>query len=560
MGKKREYIGCIFLVCIIMLTVQTFDYGWSEMLVRLLVFLMGASICVGISSCFCGKMKWGIVDVLMLAWWMYVLLCVYLRPSVPCAREIVTYTALYLLYIVLRLSDTYFPVRGVDVQWILQCAVVYELSLGLWQVLEGTSRHPLYPVTGSFFNPGPYTALIAMGMLMAIYELHLLKKNKIALGINVFVLVVGSLMIALTRSRSGMVVVATMVLWHYRLLIRRYWWQVLVVLLMVGVALFALKYESAMGRIVLWWQSACIWLAHPFLGAGSATFMGEYGCQLEVFFSSDSHVKTFAPYADVTEFAFCDLLQLLAEQGLVGGILCLSIVLLSLRKLYANERILFFAFIALIIFSLFSYPFQLLPYQIYIVVIVARAARYIGEKEIAVWMNPLLMAVVGVMSYGCHGIAKERLEANREYKQLAGLTHESVINDYYRLYPLCCDDKEFLFDFAKLLQVHQRYLDSNAMLCDGILVSNDPMFWVVMGNNYREMKLYDHAVGCYDTAFRRMPNRLYPLYQKMLLFQEMGNKNAMLSVAKNITMFQEKISSPAVEEMKSKARNLLNQK
>ena len=558
MSKTREAFGCIFLICVILLTVQTFDYGWSRLLVWLLMLLMGASIGIGVCSCFGEKMKWGVVDALMLIWWIYVLLRVYLQPGVPCAREVVTYTALYLLYIVLRLSETNFAIRGTYVQWILLGAVVYELLLGLWQLYAGTSRHPLYPVTGSFFNPGPYTALIAMGMVMAIYHLHQHKeKNKIVFGINVFVLVVGSLMLALTRSRSAMVVVAMMALWQYRLLIRRYWWQVLVVLVMGGAALFCLKFESAMGRIVLWWQSVCIWLSHPLFGTGIGTFKGEYGNQLEVFFSTDSPVRAFAQYADATEFAFCDALQLLVEQGLVGGILCLSIVLLSLRKLYAKERVLFFAIIALIVFSLFSYPFQLLPYQVYAIVMVARAARYTGQKEMAVWMNPLCMAVVGAIAYGCYGVAKERWEAYREYKQYAGLMHESFIKDYYQLYPLCRDDRQFLFDFAKILQTHRRYQDSNAVLRDAVLVSNDPMFWVLMGNNHREMRQYKEAVTCYDTAFRRMPNRLYPLYQKMLLLEAMGNKRAMSCVAKYILTFQEKVSSPAVDEMKTKAKNLL---
>ena len=559
MSKIREVIGCIFLICVILLTVQTFDYGWSEVLVWLLVLLIGASVCVGICSCFLGKMKWGVVDVLMLVWWIYVLLRVYLQSGVPSARDIVTYSALYLLYVVLRLSEVIFTVRGTCVQWILMGAVVYELLLGLWQVFAGASRHPLYPVTGSFFNPGPYTALIARGMVMAIYSLHQQKGKKIVLVINVFVLVVGSLMLALTRSRSAMVVVVMMVLWQYRLLIRRYWWLVLVMTVMGGGALFCLKFESAMGRIVLWWQSVCIWMAHPLIGTGIGTFSGEYGSQLEAFFSTDDHVRAFAQYADVTEFAFCDFLQLLAEQGLVGGILCLSVVLLSLRKLYANERTLFLAMISLIVFSLFSYPFQLLPYQVYVIVLVARAARYVGQKEMATWMSPLCMAIVGVLSYGFQDVARVRWEACQEYKQLAGVTHESFVIDYYRLYPLCSDDKQFLFDFAKILQANRRYLDSNAMLRDGILVSNDPMFWVLMGNNYCEMRQYDEAVDCYDTAFRRMPNRVYPLYKKMLLFQRIGNKKAMLIVAKYITTFHEKVSSPAVDEMKGKARNLLNQ-
>ena len=377
--------------------------------------------------------------------------------------------------------------------------------------------------------------------------------------VNAFILVAGSLMLVLTQSRSAIVVVGLMMCYQYRLVLQRYRWGLLAAVVIGGSALFYYKFESAMGRIVLWWQSVGIWLEHPIIGCGVGGFKGEYGQQLETFFSVKEHIDSFAQYADTTEFAFCDGLQLLAEQGVIGGLFCLLVLLLSLRKLYANERVLFFAFASLLVFCLFSYPFQLLPYQILAVVFVARAARYVGGKESPVWVNPLCLVMAAVLSYTCYGTIKARNDAYQEYKQFAGIIHESFIKDYYRLCPLCLDDKQFLFDFAKILQEKHRYLDSNAILRDGILISNDPMFWVLMGNNYKLMKLYVEAEKCYDTAYSRMPNRLYPLYKKMLLFEDIGNKSAMINVAKDIRKFHEKVSSPAVEEMKRKAETLLEQ-
>ncbi len=560
MNKIREVFGCILPICILLLTVQTYDYGWSELLVWLLMVLVGASFCMGVCSWFCGKIRLGVVDGLMLAWWIFMLLRVYLQPSVPCCREVVTYTSLYLLYIVFRFSDAISRLKDNVFLWILFSTVVFELLLGAWQLYARTSHHALYLVTGSFFNPGPYSALVALGMVMAIYLLNQRKNTrKVEVWVSGFVLVGGSMMLALTRSRSAMVVVAAMALYQYRLMLRRYWLLVFALVVLGTSILFLLKFESAMGRIVLWWQSVCIWLEHPIWGAGIGTFKGEYGRQLEVFFSSQNHVRFLSQYADATDFAFCDFLQLLAEQGVVGGILCLAIVRLSLRRLYQEERVLFFAFVALLFFSMFSYPFQLLPYQILAMVLVARAAKNAGRVRMPVWTRLLCLIVVGALSFGCYRIAKERAEAQQEYKQCVGLMHGSFIKDYHRLYPLCRDDKRFLFDFAKILQANQRYLDSNAILREGILVSNDPMFWVLMGNNFRKMKQYDEAMASYDTAFRRMPNRIYPLYQKMLLFQKIDNQKAMLAVARNIIAFQEKVPSPAVDEMKSKARDLLNQ-
>lgn len=44
-----------------------------------------------------------------------------------------------------------------------------------------------------------------------------------------------------------------------------------------------------------------------------------------------------------------------------------------------------------------------------------------------------------------------------------------------------------------MLQADGRYVDSNFVLMQGTKVSNDPMFWVLMGNNLKAMRLYDEA-------------------------------------------------------------------
>ena len=51
-----------------------------------------------------------------------------------------------------------------------------------------------------------------------------------------------------------------------------------------------------------------------------------------------------------------------------------------------------------------------------------------------------------------------------------------------------------------------------------------------------------------------MPNRLYPLYQLMGLYEEIGNVEAWQRTAKEIIMLQPKIKSPATEAMADSAR------
>ena len=132
--------------------------------------------------------------------------------------------------------------------------------------------------------------------------------------------------------------------------------------------------------------------------------------------------------------------------------------------------------------------------------------------------------------------------------------HEAFINDYYELMPMEMDNASFLFDFGRTLREAKRYNDSNAVLRLGSQVSSDPMFWVLTGNNYRDMQCYQEAEEAYQKAFAIMPNRLYPLYQLMGLYEEIGNVEAWQQTAKEIIMLQPKIKSPATEAMADSAR------
>ena len=85
------------------------------------------------------------------------------------------------------------------------------------------------------------------------------------------------------------------------------------------------------------------------------------------------------------------------------------------------------------------------------------------------------------------------------------------------------------------------------------------MFYILIGNNYKDMKCYDQSEMSYQKAYSIMPNRLYPLYQLMLLYEEEGKADKMKDMAQRVSSFKEKVVSPATKDMKMKANNLLTQ-
>lgn len=116
----------------------------------------------------------------------------------------------------------------------------------------------------------------------------------------------------------------------------------------------------------------------------------------------------------------------------------------------------------------------------------------------------------------------------------------------------------FFFTFGKALQAVGRHNDSNAVLHQGTMVSCDPMFHVLIGNNYRALGAPAEAEKAYTKAFDMLPDRLYPLYRLMGLYQSVGRTDKARQTARRIVALKPKVDSPAVREMKAEAWQLIN--
>ncbi|MCM1219740.1 MAG: hypothetical protein NC113_09575 [Bacteroides sp.] len=91
------------------------------------------------------------------------------------------------------------------------------------------------------------------------------------------------------------------------------------------------------------------------------------------------------------------------------------------------------------------------------------------------------------------------------------------------------------------------------MLRRGASLSADPMFHILMGRNYEDMSEYAKADSMYGHAFRMVPNRIYPLYRQMKLYEITGDTARCREMARKVLDFRVKVESPATREMKEEA-------
>lgn len=104
------------------------------------------------------------------------------------------------------------------------------------------------------------------------------------------------------------------------------------------------------------------------------------------------------------------------------------------------------------------------------------------------------------------------------------------------------------------------YNESNVALREGLAVSCDPMFLVVMGNNYRDLGAAREAEAAYRKAWAMVPSRLYPLYRLMKFYEAEGRGDEAAVAARRIVEARPKVDSPAVRDMKTDAERILAKK
>lgn len=499
------------------------------------------------------------LDIVLVSWFLYVMGRAYFDASYPCATFCLRTMQMMMLYVALRLLFTSLPMRE---EYIVSALVLYglwEAWLGFGQFIHGSSRHYLYLLTGSFLNPGPYSAILAMGLVMALICRKKRVTSLLYLPIAVFAIILPA-----TWSRAALLATAIcmgIIYWNEW---KRWFWWVLASGIVVGSWLYFVKAGSADGRSIIYLISILNITHHTILGSGIGSFFHQYAEEMARF--SQGHSNFNFQSADVLDYAFNDLLRIGVEQGVLGIVFAIAVIILTFRVLGRKGRVLRVGLLALLIFSLFSYPVELLPYQIIMVLVLAYAGTSepisieIGWKRqiLRRYFIPLFcfMLIASLAWFIAHQI-DNRAKAEADYRMMAGIHDAAFIDDYYDLLPFLTENPRFLFDFGKMLARQGRYNDSNAMLRQGTLVSNDPMFHVLQGNNYREMGAYGEAETAYLKAYNVLPNRLYPLYQLMCLYEQTGKKQKMWQMAQQVIDFKVKVESPATKEMKDEARQRL---
>ena len=461
-----------------------------------------------------------------------------------CGWVSIIFTVCVLLAVGLSAKGVHFFYHSVIWGLILMGGI--EAVWGLRQIYGfATSNHSLYAVTGSFYNPGPYSGYLALVFPVCLYEwlrLNAIKKQRTweesvgyYLSFGVLLLLVCVLPAGMSRSAwlAAGVSCLCVYAWHmdwtdkFRLLWQQQRQRVVMVvvggfcvLLLAGYLLFVLKPDSARGRLFMW-KITCRAIAEkPLTGYGIHNFAAAYGNAQETYFAAGDYEPWEERVAGSPEYAFNEYLQAAVELGIPLAVCLLVVVVLCLYRGVRKGRYgICGAILSLMIFSFSSYPLQL---PVFIVTFGGLLVACLSGADRWQWLGvAVLVGIIGGFrlknDLQVEQACREWMNARVLYNAGA---YQSAEKEYGRLYPLLRDRASFLFEYGHGLHKQQQFSKSNRILKEALLRSCDPMILNVIGKNYQQMGDCLSAEDWFIRSTHRLPGRIYPYYLLAKLYAE----------------------------------------
>ena len=482
---------------------------------------------------------------------------------------------------------------GNNLGMVFYCIIKWELILlggieavwGICQILGVTfSNHYLYSITGTFYNPGPYSGYLAMVFPVCLNEYlyfrSVREKKWIDNACFYFSLIVLLLILCVLpagMSRSAWMAVIVAGGWilsiHYSwvdrckqvwLLNKRKFYKIAflaaICFCIIIVACFLLKKNSANGRFFMWKISSLAILEQPLTGYGYNSFARIYGITQEKYFAQGMYADWEELVAGNPQYAFNEYIQVALEGGIPFLVCVLSLLAYCFYSGWTKKRIgICGSLISLMVFAFSSYPMQ---FPVFVITLIILLFSCILDNSWKGW--GLFVVFIGLLGgYWLNtNTYKESIKWEDAKARYNVGAYFAAKEDYEKLYPVLRKKALFLFEYGLCLHKLEKYKYSNEILQEASLYSCDPAILNVIGKNYWQMRDYENAEKYFMRSINLLPGRIYPYYllAKLYLSPSFFKKEEAMKMVDIVLNKSPKVPSKAVEEMRTEIKMIIGDK
>ena len=491
-------------------------------------------------------------------------------------RPFVTVEPLLIAYCVLRIL---FNLNHKWTSYLLLLVIVVfcvkEMYLGYCQLFQNLGKVKGQEICkGSFSNSGPFGCFLSVcaSLFIAVWAGE---SNKIIRILLAALSVLTSILMVCTLSRASVLSFAVSMLLllmkrdDFSAFIRRNWIYLTLAVSLLGAGAYLVKKPSADGRLLMVRINMRMIMAGGLNGVGWGNYGGAYGEAQAHFFADylddgsdgmeiDRIPENLRKVADCPSNGFNEYLKMGVESGPIAMILLIGLVVTGITCTYKSNSYWCYPLITVSVFACFSYPFEIGVLLLLFVICLASNDSEKGKKGTGMAFFLVLIAVL-IPVYRSHISEVNGMNFRFRASGVKGL-FENRLNRYaildYGSLPDGLYDEKVIFEFGQSLNEGGNYTMSDSLLTIGTLISSDPMFWNVMGNNSLMQGKYREAEYRYKHAFYMVPNRLYPLYLLAKLYYTEGDTVRFHNMADKIERFVPKVESVQTARLRSEIGEL----
>lgn len=419
-----------------------------------------------------------------------------------------------------------------------------EVVIAILQSMRVLSSYNSYfRFTGTFDNPAVLAMMMALCLPVSLfYAIKSTEKNKL-----IWHLLTLSIVVCLLLAESRTCIIAGIcssfiIAFSEYPQFRSYFTNKKVILSTLGigiillVALYYYKQDSADGRTLLWIVSLKMIAERPLLGWGQDGFSTSY-MPHQAAFLLQHYDSRWTYLADNASNPFNEYLRFGINYGLVGLsalLLIIGVLLRMIVKIRITHKSLYLGiFITLIILSMFSYPFMIPMIWLVSTFLVSSIISGYCTESSRVHIPALIMFSISISWI----IIRNRHiceEWQWQKLQTSSAPNEVVHQRYAELYDNLKDNPSFMYNYGAWLHHNDYYAESLVILNECTKLFDDYNIELMIADNYKQLGYTQKAIQTFEYANAMIPCRFLPLYHEMKIYEETGDYTNACKLARKI--------------------------
>lgn len=497
--------------------------------------------------------------------------------------KIIYAVLLIIFWFASRIIFSYYPISN---KTLIYGVVLMGCIQSIWGILQlyGVIRsyHNIYAVTGSFYNPGPYTGYIAVIFPICLGQLLNARRAEIYFWAIPAAILFCMIPAGLSRSAWGALIISSLFIlfthFNWKNKIRQYYKIHLkkficytIFLTLTSITLFVLfvtmKPDSAYGRLFIWKNTLSVIAKSPIYGHGPGSFPAKYGQQQSNYFAQNNYSDWEERVAGTPEYAFNEYLQLAVEGGIILLLLVCIFIYLTFREgLRKKQYSVCGGLLSLCVFSFSSYPMQILPFGIIGILLSSLCISNYNKKEqckiysrLSTWFTGICILIISIVTI-------YRLKDSSIYKERVFYTqslysannYQEAFSAYEMIYEKIWHNPRLLLNYANMLSKQNQYAQAIEILERAEKVSCEVSILNTKAFCYQQLGNYKQAESIYKESINRLPIRIYPYYMLTKLYADSAyyDRKKLEDMATIVLTKKPKVYSNVISDMKNEIKKL----